>query len=601
MQVANVTPNTPEWLALRAQHFCASDAATAMGVGKYKTREQFLREKVSGIAPDVSPSKQRLFDGGHAAEKAARPLVEGFLGEDLYPCVVTRVVDGLPLLASLDGHVMDESIIWESKQYNAELARDVQAGELDPHYWAQLEHQLLVSEAEKVYFTTTDGTPERMVGMWYVSVPERRAKVIAAWKQFAEDMANYVPPEPPAAKIVAEPVEALPAPVVQVTGQLALQDNFKVFEDRLRDFLAHRLIREPKTDEDFVNLDAQIKAMKAGREALKSAKAQMLAQVQPIDQAGKTADMLDSLLQQNCKLAEDLLKNEKERRREQIVAAGVKAFADHIATLNKRIGRPYMPAIPVDFGGCVKGLKSLSSMEEKVSTHLANAKIAANDVADRIQINMATLRELAADHVTLFPDTAQLVLKGNDDLTALVKTRIAEHLAAEQRRADALAEQARERIAAEERAKAEKALRDEREARDRAADLERRNAEAKALEAVAPPAPPQDQPVPEDKPTIFQEVAAVQIQDFERPAPTVGHAPAPPTMTNGKVCQILGFTVTAEFLTSIGAPAPTKQGNANLWHDHQIMNILEALGVHMSKVYAEQKAKYQPARSRTPA
>ena len=70
-------------------------------------------------------------------------------------------------------------------------------------------------------------------------------------------------------------------------------------------------------------------------------------------------------------------------------------------------------------------------------------------------------------------------------------------------------------------------------------------------------------------------------------------------MTNGKVCAILGFNVTADFLVSIGAPAPTKQANANLWHDRQILDILEVLGAHMSKVYAEQKAKYQPARTRT--
>ncbi|MBJ2154745.1 hypothetical protein [Variovorax sp. IB41] len=108
------------------------------------------------------------------------------------------------------------------------------------------------------------------------------AQIVAGWAQFAQDLAAYVPSDTPTIeKVVAEPVEALPAPFVQVTGQLALQDNFKVFEERLREFLATKLIREPKTDEDFVNLDAQIKAMKEERQALKAAKAQMLAQVQP--------------------------------------------------------------------------------------------------------------------------------------------------------------------------------------------------------------------------------------------------------------------------------------------------------------------------------
>ena len=291
-----------------------------------------------------------------------------------------------------------------------------------------------------------------------------------------------------------------------------------------------------------------------------------------------------------------LVKAEKEHRRLEIVGAGSEALAAHITELNNRIGFRFMPDVQADFAGAIKNKRTVDSLRDAVNTHLANAKIAANDVADRIQINLATMRELAADHVTLFPDTAQLVLKGNDDLTALVKTRIAEHLAAEQRRADALAEQARERIAAEERAKAEKALRDEQEARDRAADIERRNAEALALQTIAQPAPPQAQPEPE-------QAAPVPVQTFTPPAPYVAERQetAPPTMTNGKVCQILGFNVTADFLVSIGAPAPTKQGNANLWHERQIVNICEALGQHLQAVHTAQKAKYQPARSRTPA
>ena len=77
--------------------------------------------------------------------------------------------------------------------------------------------------------------------------------------------------------------------MVQVTGQIALQDNFKVFETRLRDFLDKKLIREPKTDQDFADLDSQIKAMKAARESLKAAGAQMLAQVEPPSRSHRTS------------------------------------------------------------------------------------------------------------------------------------------------------------------------------------------------------------------------------------------------------------------------------------------------------------------------
>lgn len=156
------------------------------------------------------------------------------------------------------------------------------------------------------------------------------------------------------------------------------------------------------------------------------------------------------------------------------------------------------------------------------------------------------------------------------------------------------------RIAAENKAaldKIEAVKRAEQEAAAKA-ELDRRNAEAKALEAVAPPA--RAQPVAE-------EPAPLPAQTFTPPAPYSVErtepvpAASPPTMTNGKVCQILGFNVTADFLVSIGAPAPTKQGNANLWHDRQILAICEALGQHLQAVHTAQKAKYQPARTRTPA
>lgn len=563
--VHNLVPNSPEWHAFRLEHDGASECAAMLGLSKKTGRNELLRMKHTGLPKEFGEWLQaNVLDKGHEIEALARPFAVEFAGVDgFYPATVSIGRTS----ASCDGIDMLDETAWECKSLNKDNLPIVLAGKVPDEHMPQCQQVLMVTGADRLLFTVSDGTRENTHHVWVDPDTDWFDRIRAGWKQFHEDLAAYVPPEPPAAKIVAEPVEALPAPVIQVTGQLALQDNFKVFEDRLRDFLANRLIREPKTDEDFVNLDAQIKAMKAGREALKSAKAQMLAQVQPVDQAGKTADMLDSLLQQSCKLAEDLLRNEKERRRGEIVAAGMKAFADHVLALNNRIGRPYMPAIPVDFGGCVKGLKSLSSMEEKVATHLANAKIAANDVADRIQINLTTMRELAADHATLFPDAAQLVLKGNDDLTALVKTRIAEHLAAEQRRADALAEQARERIAAEERAKAEKALRDEQAAAAKA-DQEARDAIAKAAVPVA-------QPAPAPAPVIVAQAPAPAAPDATRP---------PPSLSLGKISERLGFTVSADFLRSIGFEPGARVKAAMLYHESDFPRICRALVRHIESV-----------------
>jgi putative phage-type endonuclease len=588
MKTIELIQGSREWHAHRATHFNASDAPAMMSCSKYKTRSQLLHELHTGITPEVDAAQQRRFDDGHRFEKLARPLAMEVIGEVLYPVVG---VEG-ELSASFDGLTMDESTAFEHKSLNDELRAAMTTTDgsaLPMAYRVQMEQQCAVSRCEKVLFMATkwernhdfpEDHPEAYMLVerreaWYLPDLALRKQVVAGWAQFAQDLAAYVPSTAPVIeKVVAEPVEALPAPFVQVTGQLALQDNFKVFEERLRDFLATKLIREPKTDEDFVNLDAQIRAMKQGREALKSAKAQMLAQVEPIDMANKAAEALDKLLQQNCKMAEDLMAAEKERRRGEIVADGVKGLAAHVAALNTRLGKPYMPTVPADFGGAIRNKRSLASMEESVSNELTRAKLAANEIADRIQINLTTLREHAAEVVFLFPDTAQIVLKAPEDLTSLVKTRIAEHQAKEQARIDA----ERERIRKEEVERIEREQEAERQ----------RVAREQAAAAPAPVAAP----APAAPPTAAAPAVA------PAPAPTVIAMPpraaaaptAHPTLSLGQIKErIAPLSITAEGLATLGFNGLKERGSV-LFHESEFPHILAAMANHLQAIHAKQAA-----------
>jgi predicted phage-related endonuclease len=94
------------WHALRAKHYTASEASAMLGVSKYETRASLMKRKATGLAEEADTATQRRFDDGHAAEAAARPVVEGILGDDLYPVTMTADVNGLPLLAS-DGRSDD--------------------------------------------------------------------------------------------------------------------------------------------------------------------------------------------------------------------------------------------------------------------------------------------------------------------------------------------------------------------------------------------------------------------------------------------------------------------------------------------------------------
>lgn len=606
MKTLNLIQGDANWHAHRASSKNASDAPAMLGCSEYKTRSELLHEAFTGIRPEVTPDQQRRFDDGHAIEEAQLPGAEGVIGEQLYPVVGCERFGDIELSASFDGLTLLEDTAYECKTLNDKLRAALpapgpdgnDAADLPKMYRVQMEQQLMVCGGDRVLFTaaTKDGSDVRRC--WYSSDADLRAEILAGWKQFDADLKTYVPAAA-VEKVVAEPVEALPAPVVQVTGQIALQDNFKVFETRLRDFLENKLIRAPKTDQDFADLDGQIKAMKAARESLKAAEAQMLAQVQPVDQAKKTKDMLDSLLQKNVKMAEDMLTAEKDRRKGEIVAGGVAALKAHIDGLNTRLGKPYMPVIPADFGGAVRGLKSLASMEDKVSGELARCKIAANEVADRIDANLKYLREHAKDYAAMFLDTATIVQYAPDHLQSLVTARIAQHKEAEQRRLDA----EREAIRREEQAKAEKEAREKLAAEQ--AETKRLADEAAALnktiQANIKEADPDDglTPLLDELGQVAHELSSslaasaaiktAQVLPLSRPA-----APAVDNGARIKLgdinAAIAPLAITADGLAALGFPHVATEKAAKLYSLASLPAIYAAMVAHIEAVQAKQAA-----------
>lgn len=144
-----------------------------------------------------------------------------------------------------------------------------------------------------------------------------------------------------------------------------------------------------------------------------------------------------------------------------------------------------MPAVPADFAGAIKGKKNIASLRDAVATELARAKIAANEISGRIQINMTTLRERAAEHTQLFPDTSAIVLKAPEDLASLITARIAEHQAKMQAERDRIAAEERARVEREERAKIEAQARAEAEAATKVRAEEERQRLAAIAEADA--------------------------------------------------------------------------------------------------------------------
>ena len=151
----NLIQGSQEWHAYRAAHDNASDAPAMMGCSAYKTREQLLAERATGITPEVDSATQSRFDAGHRFEALARPLAEKIMEEDLYPC--TGSVEGSRLSASFDGLTLLEDVALEHKTLNQRLRAALEVpgctgADLPMEYQIQMEQQCAVSDCERILF-----------------------------------------------------------------------------------------------------------------------------------------------------------------------------------------------------------------------------------------------------------------------------------------------------------------------------------------------------------------------------------------------------------------------------------------------------------------
>jgi putative phage-type endonuclease len=578
MKIHNVAPNSAEWMQLRAGFRTASEAPAMMGASKYQTRTALLHQKKTGVSPDVDGYTQGLFDRGHQTEAEARSIVEVMIDDDLYP--VTCTDDPGYLLASLDGRTYDGKILFEHKLWSEDLAAQVRAKELTPHYYWQLEQQLLVTGAEKVIFVCSDGTEDNFVQMDYRAVPGRAEQLMAGWKQFDADLAAYIPTEA-AAPVVAAPQLGLPAVSIMVNGSIALVDNLDKFGVALNAYIA-KLNRKPETDQDFANLEDAVKRLKVAEEQLDAAESGALGQVESVDTMRKTVALHRETARTTRLLVEKLVKAEKETRRTAIISEAAAELHTHVRKCNDRIGRAYMPAIAGDFQGVVKGLKSLDSMKDKVATELARCKIAANEWADKIQLNLGT--DGLEEYSGLFADIATLCLKAPEDFKNTVTARITAHQAKEAARL----ESEREKIRAEEQAKAQ---------REAAAEASRAEAVRVAAEQMAKATTLAVTDametgtgvtkitafVEEGLQVVTQHIPVANVIPMTRPAST------PPTLKLGAINERLGFGVTADFLQSLGFTA-TSDRNAKLYQEADFTLICAALVNHIQAVQAKQAA-----------
>lgn len=586
MKSISLQQGSQAWHEHRRTKFNASDAPAMLGESPHCSRSELLHRMATGIAPEVDDATQRRFDAGHRVEALLRKVAEQIVGEPLHPFVGIADFDER-YSASFDGCTFVGDETSECKLLNARLRaafadmetiapehREREAGNCLPlDYRIQMEQQIRIAGAERSLFLAgelrDDDTLGDVFSCWYYPDDALWARIRSGWEQFAADLAAYVPPAAAEPAPTGRAPDSLPALRIEVTGMVTASN--------LDAFKAHALAvfgginRDLKTDSDFADAEKTVKWCSDVEQRLAAAKQHALSQTASIDELFRTVDEISAEARRVRLDLDKLVKARKESIRGEIVAGGVAALRSHILALNTRLGGAFMPAIPADFGAAVKGLRTVSSVQDAVDTELARAKIAASEAADRVEAN---LKLIDAQPMHLFRDVATLVHKATDDLQAIIAARLGE----EQRRQEA----ERERIRAEEQAKAEKAARDRIEAEQREA-LAREVAEARK---TAGP----------EKPTIPLTSTPVASPAVSSQAPNVVPmgTRAPDTAARIKLGEINArlapIALTADGLAALGFQPVATEKAAKLYAAGDFPRICSALVAHVSKVSGQQRA-----------
>lgn len=427
MQIHDVVQGTPEWHAFRANYLMASDAPAMMGVSPYKSRDQLLREKKTSVVADVDPRTQKRFDDGHRFEALARPYAEKYIGAELYPICGSNDIYG----ASLDGMVMDMVVGWEHKSMNDDIRAAKEAEDLPLVYHVQVNHQFIVTGAEKMLFSATKfNDKEELVEekhFWVYPNPELITRIKAGWDLFVADLENYVPTED-APVVVGTAPEALPALRIEVTGMVQHSNLAEFTEHAITVFRGIKT--ELVTDEDFANAEKTAVWCKDVESRLDAAKQHALSQTDTIDALFRAIDSIKEEARQKRLNLEKQVKTQKESIKTNIVSDAKTALQDYINTINQSLGGNWMPKIDGNFAEAAKNKRTLASLRSAVNDALAAAKTDAALIHSTIAAN----RSYVGEEMHLFPDFASVCATAPNifvDILASRRAAFSEKLKAE--------------------------------------------------------------------------------------------------------------------------------------------------------------------------
>ncbi len=239
--------------------------------------------------------------------------------------------------------------------------------------------------------------------------------------------------------------------VIRVNGEIQ-ESNFETWKSGLINQIKSAN-KELKTDDDFVTADATVKDFKAAEAALVQAKGEALQQAEDIQQLFDAIDEISDETRQARLGLEKQIKTRKEQIKFELVDAYANKVSDYYYQLSvnypafKKV-KPQPFKIHDELRGSVKGLKTVKSMEQKLSDKSDDLIDVFDSLNSKYQENSEVLQVIDESHKSLFQDEVALLIMDSELLQATIDKRIATHEAEELKRKQAEAE----RLAEEEHA-----------------------------------------------------------------------------------------------------------------------------------------------------
>lgn len=175
MQLLELEQGSPEWLAIRKKHRPASETPVVLGISPFQ-KPGDLWEVRKGLREVYVSAAMRE---GTAREDEVRKIAAEQYGEDWSPIVA---VEG-DYLASLDGISGCGSTVLEikvSKKTHAAVA----SGEIPAHYAAQMQHQMMVTQADRAILAAMHPETGAVAYAELVADAEAQHRICDAWDAF---------------------------------------------------------------------------------------------------------------------------------------------------------------------------------------------------------------------------------------------------------------------------------------------------------------------------------------------------------------------------------------------------------------------------------